>query len=843
MRVLLDLQGCQSASRLRGIGRYTLSLGKAIARNAGEHEIWLLLSSLFPDTIMPLRREFRGLVPQERIAVFTAEGPVGDCDPTNAARARFAELVREYAIAELQPDVVHVGSLVEGCTEDAVTSVGALSIDIPTAVTLYDLIPLMNPDRYIGSAVARNWYGRKMESLKRADLLLAISQSAGDEATASLGIPPERVINISAAADERFRPAHLAPAAADMIRRRFGISSAFLMYVGVIEPRKNFEGLIGAYGRLPEELRASHQLVLIAQGDEHAREALRRLGASVGLRAGDLIIADHVSDDDLVSLYSLCHLFVFPSFHEGFGLPALEAMSCGAAVIGSNATSIPEVVGRADALFDPTSPAEMARVMRRALTDEGFHRAIREHAVRRARKFSWDISAARAIQALEELYERKRFPKATRDRSYRRLLSAVGSSLDPLTDAELFSAARAIAANRHPSGPRQLLVDVSVLAQRDAQTGIQRVTRAVLMELLSQQPPGYRVEPIRLDPGSLRYCYARAFTRALTGQPSTPDRDEWVEVFSGDIFLGLDLGAHLVPLVEPWFLALRQRGIRVVFVVYDILPLRHPEWWRPAVSEVFEQWFTVISRESDLLVGISAAVAEDIRLYLDEAQTPAADKPQIAYFHLGADIDSSLPTRGRPPVAAELIGAIESCPTFLMVGTVEPRKGYAQVLAAFDGLWAEGLDANLVIVGQEGWLIDDLANELRTHALAGRRLFWLEGISDEYLEELYSASTCLICASEGEGFGLPLVEAARHKLPIIARDIPVFREVAESHAFYFSGRSADALGGALRDWLALKQADEEPVSDGMTILTWAESTRQLITAVFGEDDAQIARSS
>ena len=139
-----------------------------------------------------------------------------------------------------------------------------------------------------------------------------------------------------------------------------------------------------------------------------------------------------------------------------------------------------------------------------------------------------------------------------------------------------------------------------------------------------------------------------------------------------------------------------------------------------------------------------------------------------------------------------------------MVGTVEPRKGHAQALAAFEKLWGQGLEANLVIVGKQGWKMEVIgrspASSLRN---VGKRLFWLEGISDEYLEKIYDACTCLIAASEGEGFGLPLIEAAQHKLPIIARDIPVFREVAGEHAYYFSGLDPQSLAESVKNWLTL----------------------------------------
>ena len=166
-----------------------------------------------------------------------------------------------------------------------------------------------------------------------------------------------------------------------------------------------------------------------------------------------------------------------------------------------------------------------------------------------------------------------------------------------------------------------------------------------------------------------------------------------------------------------------------------------------------------------------------------------------------------------------------------MVGTIETRKGHAQVVAAFENLWAHGIDANLVIVGRQGWNVDEFINRLRHHPELGRRLFWLEGISDEYLEKIYATCTCLIAASEGEGFGLPLIEAAQHKLPIIARDIPVFREVAGNHAFYFSGKEPTDLAGTVVRWLELHESGKNPDSDGMPWLSWRQSTERLLSII------------
>ena len=124
--------------------------------------------------------------------------------------------------------------------------------------------------------------------------------------------------------------------------------------------------------------------------------------------------------------------------------------------------------------------------------------------------------------------------------------------------------------------------------------------------------------------------------------------------------------------------------------------------------------------------------------------------------------------------------------------------------------------------------MDEFVNSINHHPQLNHHLFWLNSISDEYLGAVYAASTCLICASAGEGFGLPLIEAASRKLPIIARDIPVFREVAGNSAFYFTGDEPNDVASAVEAWLQLFNNQSHPKSDTMQWLTWKESTQMLV---------------
>jgi glycosyltransferase involved in cell wall biosynthesis len=271
----------------------------------------------------------------------------------------------------------------------------------------------------------------------------------------------------------------------------------------------------------------------------------------------------------------------------------------------------------------------------------------------------------------------------------------------------------------------------------------------------------------------------------------------------------------------------------VYFVVYDLLPVRLQEYFEKADIAGFLDWLGVTA-ESNGVLCISRAVAADYHRWFE--MLPAVLKSQkfkIASFHLGADIINSSPTRGLPDNWEEITSLMHNRPCFLTVGTIEPRKGYRQVLSAFELLWKAEADLMLVIVGKEGWMMSDFCKELTCHPEYGRRLLWLDGISDECLERAYDASTCLVAASEGEGFGLPLIEAAQHKLPIIARDTSIFREVASEHAYYFRGRTAEDLACAVNDWLCLYKEGKHPVSGDMPWLTWEESAEQLKSILLG----------
>ena len=833
MRIVIDLQGAQSESRFRGIGRYSLSIAQAIIRNRGDHEIIIALSGLFPETIDPIRAAFDELLPQKNIRVWLAPMPIRECEPGNTWRREVAELIREAFLSSLQPDIILLTSLFEGYVDDAVTSIGRFDKITTTAVILYDLISYINPKAYLPTGSQRDYYYRKIDSLKRADLFLSISEYSKQETVDAVGLPEKNITTISSAVDDRFSPTELSANEINSLKQRYTIERKMVMYApGGFDVRKNFDSLIKAYASLPKTLRAEHQLVIVSKIQEDNRIGLLNLAKQAGLAKDELVLTGYVPEDDLVALYSSATLFVFPSKHEGFGLPVLEAMKCGAPVIGSNTTSIPEVIGNNLALFDPDSVDSIAAKMQQALQNESFREELCNKSVEQAKHFSWDESAKRAISSFEDMfiYSDKDL-NDSKNATYRindeLLINSIANinTLTKHTEDDIYSVAKAIAFNTSINTPKQMLVDISELAQRDAKSGIQRVVRSILLEFLSTPPDEYEVKPIYFD--GKQYRYASGFTAQFLGESKPETVDMVAEFNQDDIYLALDLNAHLTQAVHQLHISLQSMGVQMFYIVYDILLIQRPDWWPEGTSKVVEEWLISISQAATGLICISESVAEEVREWLNTHPPSRHTGLVVSSFYLGADVNNSVPSKGLPATAKTELNQISKSSSFLMVGTLEPRKGHTQVLQAFEQLWQKNQNVSLIIVGKQGWMVEALIKKLQTSPELNKRLFWLDGISDEYLEKVYAASTCLIAASYGEGFGLPLIEAAQHKLPIIARDIPVFHEVAGEHAYYFTDKEPDAIATAISTWLGLYHNDQHPKSDAMPWLTWKESASRL----------------
>ena len=440
--------------------------------------------------------------------------------------------------------------------------------------------------------------------------------------------------------------------------------------------------------------------------------------------------------------------------------------------------------------------------------------------------------ARKYFEAIENFYD-----KANANRQA--LVCSIASLTYAPSDEECQHLAKCIAKTLPDARPaKPLFIDVSDICHTDLKTGIQRVARALILELISTPPRGHRIEPVYVTNtgGQWHYHYARQFTLSLLCCPNDWISDDLVEFQPGDKIVSLDPAR--IQTVEigraGLYKALRSNGVSIYFTVYDLLPVLYPRYFPVDARERHENWLRTIA-QSDGVVCISRSTADKFVQWFEANDFQYKHPFRIGWFHLGADLEGSVPSLGFPADVERVLSQLSRHHSFLMVGTVEPRKGHAQILGAFEVLWEKDLEANLVIVGKKGWMVEKLYKKIINHKEFNRRLFFLENISDKHLEKIYTAATCLIAASEDEGFGLPLIEAAQHKLPIIARDIPVFREVAGDSAFFFTGKGAKDFVDSIQEWLELYTQGQHPMPEDMNWLTWKQSAENFKKVIFEDN--------
>lgn len=270
----------------------------------------------------------------------------------------------------------------------------------PSVVVVHDMTFKVHPE----------WFARDRRfrfgdlfwrEVKRAERIITVSEHSKGDIVRLLGVERERVNVIPEAADALFRPVRDA-ARLEGLRARYGLAEGFLFTAGSIHTRRNLERLVEAAAEASRRLDAPLQLLILGMPAPFSPPvdiagAARRCGMEERV-----VQVGYVSEEDLLLLYNACGLFVYPSLYEGFGLPVVEAMACGAPVACSNATSIPEVAGNAAAYFDPTSVEEMAGSIEKVMGDRLLREELSRAGLERAASFSWRKAAAETLAVFEE---------------------------------------------------------------------------------------------------------------------------------------------------------------------------------------------------------------------------------------------------------------------------------------------------------------------------------------------------------------------------------------------------------------------------------------------------------
>lgn len=967
MRIAIDMQSLQEMNPYQGMGLDSLEMTKEILLHRGRHEVFLILSGLFPDTVEPLRTMFFGLVPQENIRVWHAPRAILSQYGNPEAGKRTAEVIRKAFIASLRPDFCYVA---DSLMMQSIANLDVASTEYPSGLAAKQainamegihhqrmncqpsesgrlrmaLVSPMPPDQSgiadhtaeliphlskhydldvivsdsfnldqnfpeHGSYRAVSWFlqnanlydrvlyqfgnsqfhthmfdllekvpgvvvlhdlflsnlieGQELNRAGPHSFLSALYESHGypalrdafsrskeyavwnypcsiDVAQKSLGVivHSKRTLDMARAwygeLGKKFsvipllRNHESGPVRAQAKTMLGFLEEDFVVCsFGAVGPSKLNHRLLDAWHR--SSLAQNPRCYLVFVGPHESGDYSNRLESQIAIEGlANVRFVGWVESQTYGTYLSAADIGVQlrTSSRGESSRAVLDCMSHGLATIvnshGTMADLPPDAVWR---LEDEFSDHELVEALEKLASDEQGNENLGAIGLRTVASFNDPSSIAmNHFVQIERFYDRS-LGEITR------LANTLASdpNFNP-SDPEILELATAVSRS-FPPQPRQrcLFIDISAIAQKDLKTGVERVVNNILAQFLERGPRDFRIEPLYASKDG-DYRYARSFTQAFLGMPNLGLGNDLVDFVAGDVLLCLDLNHAVVKANRKTYQNLRIDGVTVLFVIYDLLPLSLAWAFPSGMGHAHQEWVEIAAENSGVIC-ISRAVAREFAGWVEARGITLKKGFTIDHFPLGADGPKN---HGLSPTTASrkfLPPRNKKFPTFLMVGTIEPRKGHEQVLSAFDELWRAGRQLNLLIVGKEGWLSEGLVARIRSHPEFGRKLVWRGFVSDEVLAASYEVSTCLLAASLGEGFGLPLVEAAQNKLPIMARDIPVFREIAGEKAFFFDGEGPESMALAVEKWLSLYERNEHPRTEDFAIVTWDQSAAHLASLI------------
>lgn len=364
-----------------------------------------------------------------------------------------------------------------------------------------------------------------------------------------------------------------------------------------------------------------------------------------------------------------------------------------------------------------------------------------------------------------------------------------------------------------PAGHR-ILIDVTDTLCFGTTTGIQRVVRQ-LAKVAVEDGLGI---PVFIQDERL-FSYLESSSKPVE-----------IEIGAGDKFIMADISWNDIARYRAVMQRVSRTGGTNILILHDIIPLTYPELFPvdfyPCAIRNHLDWFNEIVVKADAVVAVSKSAAEDFLGYLAVTDRTVNPNLRVGWNHLGADFAVAPDERLSNQVSAI---CSKTTPFLLSVGTIEPRKAVRIAIEAMDRLWASGADIRYVIAGHNGYCSQAVLRSITTHPEYGRRLFWVDYVSSVDLRALYQHAHSLIFASIVEGFGLPLVEAAHLGLPVIASDIPVFRELGSDALMYFDVADSEHLAARIDEALARPRTMASP-----PVSTWHSSMKALLKLIGDE---------
>lgn len=802
---------------MRGIGRYVFEFIARLHRDHPEVELLVSLNASMYDELLIARKILAPIVPRENIFAWESVCDRGEGVDGYSDARRLSERMLAHHVATLAPDLALSASPMEGGQDACVPLMDNHGHDYPVVALFYDAIPLRFPDVYLFDQNTHNYYNRRLGAYRNVDHILTISEFSLSEAEDLFpGVP---ATNMDAAvSQDMMQLIRTAQAKRISDRQQTETGARTVLYVGGSDWRKNVSFISASIAELSEPLRSQTIFRLVGSHPASERDALTSHWLSLELPPENLIHSGFTSDADLVEAYYDCACLIQPSRMEGFGLTALEAMHCGVPVLGTDAGALPEVIGNPDVLFDPDDPSSLADLIQAVLLNDRFNQVCRKRAKARASAYNWSYSVDIALGAMKPM------ARNTTQKPFDTLREITRKELICPPDITRKQLASRLAANEvSEAEDAKVFLEITSTAQTDHGTGIQRVVRQVTENMLRGSETDSDRFPLATVPVQCTtrkgFYPARLPERGRRGGATAHDV---VISSSRDSLVLLDSSWTHIDAQSVAVQSMQARGTRIYSVLYDMIPLRYPGVCAYGVPAVFADWMEKVLRFADGFICISESVAREFETFLKTIDFPHPMK--IGWWPLGADFDDM-------PNSHAISGDPNS---YLVVATVEPRKGHVTVLEAFERLWKDGHDVKLTLLGRTGWTMERFEARIANHPELGRRLFRLKDADDIALKQAYATHKTLIAASISEGYGLPLIEAARYGCDVVASDIAVFKEVAPVGTRFFDVGDAAALAHLI----STTKPDAPTDRVAAPHISWAQSAQNLNTLI-AQDNFQI----
>lgn len=827
MKIGIDLKPFFSGSKYRGIGMYSRELISEILKNGKDMEYHFLnlYGDYLGDPVINQHSFLYQYYTGPKI-LDVAEKQLFDNDLTE-------EIIEKSVKHFLEQSKIDI-MLFTSPNEYGNFYKAEWFKNVYTVGILYDLIPMIFPEQCLFDPVYKANYEKSIEFIKNLDLLLAISESAKNDAVKLLGIDESKIAVIHAGINQEFRK--LEKTEHKKIKEKYNISKPFILFTGGIDFKKNIEGLIEAYSLLPINIKSRHQFVITGKMAEETKNHFIKVSEKYNVK-DDIIYTGYVSNEDLIQLYNITEMLAFPSLYEGFGLPVLEAMACGTRVVTSNNSSLIEIAKNYATLVDASSPKKIMKGIKYVFDNPIKTLELAENSIEYAKSYTWEKVACKTLDAIE-----KRISNRDNIQGKYENLVVTEKLLDSITllfaknkipfnqvEVDRITENLILLQNNENSniieGNTRILYDMTVVHEwlkNNYSTGIGRTSKKLFDSLKKRNI----VLPVAIRKNKKNKLQVELISMedySLTGKI--------VELKENDIFFmpEFQIRGIQVPENHPYASEFNKKGIKSYAVIHDILPLQLPDFFESSTVKGFKIYLEEVLNNYSGIITVSETVAKEVIEYNQKNHLKKIDNIlKVGYLHWGYD---TFKEENRTEVGYEVSNFIKDNENvYLMVGTIEPRKGYKLVYDTFKKMWKEGFEGKLCIIGHIGWKMEEFVAELKNPKEFSDKILFIEGASDSELAFAYENSDALIQASAGEGFGLPLIEAGCYNLPIICSNIPVFHEVAGENAIFFDRNEKD-LKNKILFFEKNKETKKIPESKNIKPLTWDEVSNKVYSMI------------